>query len=148
MQNAEPRPGRNYPPSVFVRFISKHARFCIRSVRKCQLQSRCLYFLVGFRQIRPCQKVLRDFETILAFLTKSQPRSQSSSAISDVTSPVKLVGKVRAIAFGSKPPPVTLIARTGLGTKLTKSLTNHFNIWLGVLFFSAMTSRSFFYSLK
>ena len=34
-----------------------------------------------------------------------QPRSQSSSAISDVTSPVKLVGKIR-------------IARTGLGTRL------------------------------
>ena len=34
----------------------------------------------------------------------SQPRSQSSSAISDVTSPVKLVGKARAIALGSKPP--------------------------------------------
>ena len=38
-----------------------------------------------------------------------QPRSQSSSAISDVTSPVKLVGK---------PPLVTRIARTGLGTRL------------------------------
>ena len=38
----------------------------------------------------------------------SQPRSQSSSAISDVTSPVKLVGKLvgkaRDIALGSKPP--------------------------------------------
>ena len=52
-----------------------------------------------------------------------QPRSQSSSAISDVTSPVKLVGKIRpgrprAIALGSKPPVVTRIARTGLGTSL------------------------------
>ena len=52
-----------------------------------------------------------------------QPRSQSSSAISDVTSPVKLVGKIRlgryrAIALGSKPPLVTRIARTGLGTRL------------------------------
>ena len=44
-----------------------------------------------------------------------QPRSQSSSAISDVTSPVKLVGK---IALGSKLPLVTRIARTGLGTRL------------------------------
>ena len=34
----------------------------------------------------------------------SQPRSESSSAISDVTSPVKLVGKARAIALGSKSP--------------------------------------------
>ena len=34
----------------------------------------------------------------------SQPRSESSSAISDVTSPVKLVGKARAIAVGSKSP--------------------------------------------
>ena len=33
----------------------------------------------------------------------SQPRSESSSAISDVTS-VKLVGKARAIALGSKSP--------------------------------------------
>ena len=39
---------------------------------------------------------------------KKQPFSQSSSAISDVTSPVKLVG--------SKPPLVSRIARTGLGT--------------------------------
>ena len=44
-----------------------------------------------------------------------QPRSQSSSVISDVTSPVKLVGK---IALGSKLPLVTRIARTGLGTRL------------------------------
>ena len=44
----------------------------------------------------------------------------SSSAISDVTSPVKLVGIIRkfAIALGSKPPLVTWIARTGLGTRL------------------------------
>ena len=49
-----------------------------------------------------------------------QPRSQSSSAISDVKSPVKLVGKIRLspIALGSKPPLVTRIARTGLGTRL------------------------------
>ena len=44
-----------------------------------------------------------------------QPRSQSSSAISDVTSPVKLVGKIR---LNSKPPLVTRIVRTGLGTRL------------------------------
>ena len=48
----------------------------------------------------------------------TQPRSPSSSATSDVTSPVKLVGKIRAIAFGSKPPLVTRIARTGLGTRM------------------------------
>ena len=53
----------------------------------------------------------------------NQPRSRSSSAISDVTSPVKFVGKIRlgrprAIALGSKPPLVTRIARTGLGTRL------------------------------
>ena len=51
----------------------------------------------------------------------TQPRSQSSSAIFDVTSPVKLVGKfgkVRAIALGSKPPLITRRARTGLGTRL------------------------------
>ena len=47
-----------------------------------------------------------------------QPRSQSSSAISDVTSPVKLIGKIRAIALGFKPPLLTRIARTGLGTRL------------------------------
>ena len=44
--------------------------------------------------------------------------SQSSSAISDVTSPVKLVGKICAIALASKPPLVTWIARTDLGTRL------------------------------
>ena len=47
-----------------------------------------------------------------------QPRSQSSPAISDVTSPVKLVGKIRAIPLGFKPPLVTRIARTDLGTRL------------------------------
>ena len=52
---------------------------------------------------------------------KTQPRSQSSSAISDVTSPVKL----RAIALGSKPPLVTRIARTGLGTRLKKTYNNN-----------------------
>ena len=54
-----------------------------------------------------------------------QPRSQSSTAISDVTSPVKLVGKIhrvrpRAIASVSKTPLVTRIARTGLDTRLHK----------------------------
>ena len=44
-----------------------------------------------------------------------QPSSQSSSAISDVTSPVKLVGKIR---LSSKPSLVTRIVRTGLGTRL------------------------------
>ena len=41
----------------------------------------------------------------------SQPRSQSSSAISDVTSSVKL-------ALVSKRSLVTRIAQTGLGTRL------------------------------
>ena len=40
-----------------------------------------------------------------------QPRSQSSSAISDVTLPVKLVGKIR-------------LARTGLGTRLECHLSS------------------------
>ena len=48
----------------------------------------------------------------------TQPRSQLSQVISDVRSPVKLVGKIRAIALVSKPPQVTRIARTGLGTRL------------------------------
>ena len=48
----------------------------------------------------------------------AQPRSQSSSVISDVTSPVKLVENIRAIALGSKPPLVARIARKGLGTWL------------------------------
>ena len=51
-------------------------------------------------------------------LGTTQPRSQLSSAISDVTWPVKLVGKIRAITLVSKPPLVTKIARTGLGTRL------------------------------
>ena len=46
---------------------------------------------------------------------KRQPQSQSSSTISDVTSPVKYVGK---FALGSKLPLVTRIARTGLSTRL------------------------------
>ena len=56
--------------------------------------------------------------TCRLFLHGVQPRSQLSSAISHMTSPVKLVGKIRAIALGSKPPLVTRIARTGLGTRL------------------------------
>ena len=51
---------------------------------------------------------------------QTQPRSQSSSAISDVTSPVKLVEKVRQ-GLGSKPPLVTRIARTGQGTRLNQT---------------------------
>ena len=39
-----------------------------------------------------------------------------------MTSPVKLVGKIRAIALGSKPPLVTRIARTGLGTRLQQRI--------------------------
>ena len=54
------------------------------------------------------------------FFGSEQPRSQSSLAISDRTSPVKLVGKIRTIALGSKPPLVTRIARTGLGTRLVE----------------------------
>ena len=60
------------------------------------------------------------------------PRSRSSSAIWDVISPVHLFTcqacrensprTPRAIALGSKPPHVTRIARTGLGTRLPKSL--------------------------
>ena len=62
-------------------------------------------------------------ESLQPRLWNLQPRSQSSSAISDVTSLVKLVGKIRrgrprAIGLGSKPPLVTRIARTGLGTRL------------------------------
>ena len=53
---------------------------------------------------------------------QSQPRFQSSSVISDVTSPIQLVGKIRAIALCSKPPLVTRIARTGLGTRLRQSV--------------------------
>ena len=48
----------------------------------------------------------------------AQPCSQSSLGISDVTSPVKLFGKICTIALTSKPPLVTRIARTGLGTRL------------------------------
>ena len=60
-----------------------------------------------------------------AEMRRVQPRSQSSSAISDVTSPVKLVGKVRrAIALGSKLPPVTWIARSGQGTRLRRVIVS------------------------
>ena len=60
-----------------------------------------------------------------AEMRRVKPRSQSSSAISDVTSPVKHVGKVRrAIALGSKPPPVTRIARGGLGTRLRRVIVS------------------------
>ena len=68
----------------------------------------------------------REPETLPVFERQNvpvfQPRSQSSSAISDMTSPVKFVGKNgkirRAIALGSKPLLVTRIARTALGTRL------------------------------
>ena len=59
-----------------------------------------------------------------------QPRSQSSTAISDVKSPVACracrensPGTPRAIALGSKPPLVTRIERTGLGTTLCSVIT-------------------------
>ena len=62
---------------------------------------------------------------ILAQSMKPQPCVQSSLAISEVTSPVKLVGKIRQgypspIMLGSKPPLVTQIVQTGLGTRLMK----------------------------
>ena len=65
----------------------------------------------------------RDPETLPVFEPQNvpvfQPRSQSSSVISDVTSPVKFVGKIRrAIGLGSKPPLVTRRAQTALGTRL------------------------------
>ena len=47
-----------------------------------------------------------------------QPCSQSSSAISNVTSPVKLIGRIRVIALGSKPPLLSRIVRTGPGERL------------------------------
>ena len=52
-------------------------------------------------------------------MANDQSRSQSSSA----TSPVKLVGKIcrGKFALGSKPPLVTLITRTGLGTRLVRT---------------------------
>ena len=43
--------------------------------------------------------------------------------ISDLTSPVKLVGKSRPIVLGSKPPVVIRVAQTGLGTRLDKSFS-------------------------
>ena len=65
-------------------------------------------------------KNYRDSKLISAVngVQNTQPCSQSSSVIFDVTSPVKLVGKIRAIGLGSKPPLVTRIAPTGLGTRL------------------------------
>ena len=70
-----------------------------------------------------CMCLQGTLETLPVFERQNvpvfQPRSQSSSVISDVTSPVKFVGKIRrAIALGSKPLLVTRIARTALGTRL------------------------------
>ena len=50
----------------------------------------------------------------------TQPRSQSFSAISDVTSPVKLVGKIRRGLYRTRfqGSSVTRVARTRLGTRL------------------------------
>ena len=53
----------------------------------------------------------------------SQPRYQSSSASSDVTSPPS-VQEEFVIALGSKPPPLTQIVRIGLETRL--ALQNKF----------------------
>ena len=41
----------------------------------------------------------------------------------------------RAIALGSKPPPVTQIARTGLGTRLCKACWMKINSWQRLLTF-------------
>ena len=56
---------------------------------------------------------------LVSIVANDQSRSQSSSA----TSPVKLVGKIcwGKFALGSKPPLVTLITRTGLGTRLVRT---------------------------
>ena len=56
-----------------------------------------------------------------------QPRPQSSLAISDMTSTVKLVGKIRRGRLPlsrsvTEPPLVTRIARTGLGKRLVRAL--------------------------
>ena len=67
---------------------------------------------------------------------RAQPRSQSSSAISDVTSPVKHV----------KPPLVSRIEWTGLGTRLKMGLfTGRLALitWSGVTLFST----SLFYAV-
>ena len=77
---------------------------------------------MGYRFVSECNHAQESHFNFFVFFCHiwgtTQPRSQSSSAISDVTSPVKLVGKIRAIALGSKPPLVTRIARIGMGTRL------------------------------
>ena len=62
----------------------------------------------------------RDFSPrrVAATCHLVQPCSQSSLAISNVTSPVKLVGRIRVIALGSKPPSLSRIMRTGPGERL------------------------------
>ena len=45
------------------------------------------------RHLYGCSKLMPNGKTLKFVLHKSQPRSQSSLMISDVTSPVKLVGK-------------------------------------------------------
>ena len=65
-------------------------------------------------------------------LVKTQPRSQSSSAISNLTSHVKLFGRSRVIALVSKPPLLTQIARTVIGTRLVKTASSFLPLFSAV----------------
>ena len=100
------------PPMISLLFFSVLCFFNSRSTRTCRCHD--------------------PFSAHFRFFGSEQPRSQSSSAISDKTSPVKLVGKIRAIALGSKPPLVTRIARTGLGTRLV--VRNPYHLRSQILF--------------
>ena len=89
--------------------------FGIKRSRKrptdCSLQQALYIQLYGNFALKPLQirEIIQSNNEIM------QSRSQSSSAIWDMTSPVKLA---KPIALGSKPHLVTRIARTGLGTRL------------------------------
>ena len=62
------------------------------------------------------------------------------SVESNVTSPDQLGGKF-AIALGSEPPPLTRIARIGLGTRLVSSLLGVISMAWPSQSISALTER-------
>ena len=110
----------------YIRFVYSYVVYvafpsCLRrQVSACCFSQSSVFSTRGARGHAVVMVTDDPFSDHFRFFRSEQPRSQSSSAISDRTSPVKLVGKIRTIALGSKSPLVTRIARTGLGTRLVE----------------------------
>ena len=78
---------------VYVRFTWGHRTGVNTSDKRKPIDCAC--FWSYFRHILDFSRYCREY-----CAGSHQPRSQSSSAISDVTSPVKLVGKIRLWSLG------------------------------------------------